>query len=303
MSRKTRVAKIEENLKPLEAVIRWMHEAHSYPSLLSYYEWLRTQPNEESPLIKLPRQVAVSLEATLRRLPEAERNARLRVPQKEVLFLIGIHDEANALLWKEDQALQYRLVWIIERLRGLTLRAFRQEEEGRAAFRLRDEAGGESSAERVAREQEEASLRQEFELLLSDLRDLRGELQAKAEAIDLVSRRYLDGEDPLFPCYRDRLESTTAGLGRLETIGLETLELASISPEESFAFYLTQVAAGVRRQEQHARPDPPEVPPVVLEVGAEARRTARRLVLEARRRMFDMAGETETGETGRGGAA
>jgi len=299
MSRKSRLARIERNLDPLEAVICFMREAHEYPSPLSYYQWLRTQPEEEWPLAKIPRQVAMSREAGYRKLPEAERNARLRTPQKEVLFLLGLHEETNALLWRDDERLQYRLLWLVERLRSLTVKAFDQEQERMATFQVAGEADPESPTTRKDEEQQEAALGEEYDPLLSDIRVLRRDMQTKAEAIDLVSRRYLASEDPLFPCYRNRLESTLHMLETMERTCLETLAATPITAEDSFAFYLEQVAAGIPPEERKVKPAIPEVAPLVVEVEEEAKNTARRLVLEAKSRMLAMAGEARAAERAR----
>lgn len=77
---------------------------------------------------------------------------------------------------------------------------------------------------------------------------------------------------------------------------LEILESTTTTAEESFAFYLAQVAAGIPPEERRVKPALREVAPVALEVEEEARNTARQIVLQAKSRMLDIAGEAKAAE-------
>ncbi len=66
MSTATRLARLEGSLGPLEAVLLWLGEAHAFPTLSSYADWLAGQPLSVAPLASIPLLVEMGVRGSMR---------------------------------------------------------------------------------------------------------------------------------------------------------------------------------------------------------------------------------------------
>jgi hypothetical protein len=62
-----RIAKVEASLTPEQAVLRWLAEAHAFPTLADYVRSLIGGPETAWPLVAIPRQLEASIRTVHRR--------------------------------------------------------------------------------------------------------------------------------------------------------------------------------------------------------------------------------------------
>src|SRR5665811_2262978 len=122
MSFDKRIADVEDNLTPKEAVIYWMREAHRCDSLLTYGRWLMDQPEDAYPLIRLPKQVVAAIRARNKGTPDLRLGDQFYRVQKDVFFLYYLHNQVNLRALEEEEALRLKVTLLSEKLRSLIRR-------------------------------------------------------------------------------------------------------------------------------------------------------------------------------------
>lgn len=167
-----RLAAIESSLTPTQLVLRWLSEAHAYPSFTSYGESLLDLEPRDLPLTRLLREAEASARATVgsRAREEVQRAVRKTIRETVFRFLlvVRINVTAHELLEKE-QLLQAALAAHLTAL-------------ARASDDERQE------------EKHRSWLRQVLDLLIG--RSV--EHEAAALARTAAEERYLDGYPALF---------------------------------------------------------------------------------------------------------
>lgn len=127
-----RLNRIEAGLGPQELVYLWLEEAQRFPSLPAYAGWLSTQPDEVYPLIRLPRLAEEGVRARLRAKLPAMVEEAVREAHRDVFFLFYLVKEVNLHMLHEKDALRYRGVLLVERLRELLPQQAPSEDIARA---------------------------------------------------------------------------------------------------------------------------------------------------------------------------
>lgn len=243
MSLRRQLEKMNESLGPREAVIVWLKEAQEFGSLLTYMVWLRQQPEDAWPLLRLTRHVTTTAGKRLRGQKPEEMARTREQAERSAIFLLALVVTANAEVARREEQLREE---VLRLLCACPLGAYQAL------------AGTER-------------LREEF--LHAPARPTRGELPRPGAAVDtlsglaaairqahlralvleqsvrVLSTRYVKGEDLLFPDLRSRLELITRTLG----------ELAATN--ESLRATYPETAADLRKQllgealgRRHARP-------------------------------------------------
>src|SRR5665648_46936 len=211
-----RLEKITSSLSPQQAALLWMEEAHSFGSQVHYVRWLCEQPDDAYPLIKMPTQVALAIREAAKGRPPAEVNQRVRLAQRDVLFLYFLHKTVNQHALQELPLLRLRASALGDRLRTL----FQQEALGRdighailllggfelpkGAFRhlkrwqLYD-AAKERCRGKLTLPFDREPFGEKVKGWAADLVELRQEVGALEAGITSLASRYLQGTELLYP--------------------------------------------------------------------------------------------------------
>jgi hypothetical protein len=101
-----RLAKVEEALSPMEAVLRWLEEANRHESYAGYSEWLRDHPSQ-NPFTALPAIVARWAGHTDR--DDRATTERVERAARSVLVRVFLVERVNATLSGGAQADSHQL--------------------------------------------------------------------------------------------------------------------------------------------------------------------------------------------------
>ncbi len=93
-----RLDKLESNLTPKQAMLRWMMEAHQFGSLEEYAAHMKSQPDDAWPLRRLGDQMRAAVRQSFKGRPEIAINQALRRADLDVLFLFYLHQQSNCRL-------------------------------------------------------------------------------------------------------------------------------------------------------------------------------------------------------------
>jgi hypothetical protein len=111
-----RLDHLEASLSPREAVLRWMAEAHQYPTVAAYMDSLQDAPITKYPMMRLPDQVAQAVR-TARKGEKAEVITRAeRTAVQEVAFLFYLQLQVNTRLWADWRAMCLHLAYVASAL-------------------------------------------------------------------------------------------------------------------------------------------------------------------------------------------
>ena len=102
-NRKRRVEKLETGLTPAQAILLWLHEAHSFHGIKEYARDPSDKPDSEAPIDKLTTQVADAVKQILKGQPREEINKAVRKVYRDVLFLFFLHQQVNGKLLTEER--------------------------------------------------------------------------------------------------------------------------------------------------------------------------------------------------------
>ena len=119
-----RLGRLEEQLTPLQATLRWLEEAQGFPSLQAYVGWLLDQPDSAWPLVGVPAQAVAGAARAHRGEPRTVVHEAERLAERAAVFLVVLVLECNT-------ATRYALELEGLRFRGLRaeLRALTCEEQ------------------------------------------------------------------------------------------------------------------------------------------------------------------------------
>lgn len=208
MSADRRLAKLENALAPKTAVLLWLTEAHAFPGLPAYVDWLTDQPKAVAPLVRIPEQVEAAVCVSMRGAPRTSVEAAVARAVKEAVFLFEL---VLALNLAAEETIRFEgprsaaLYW--ER-RALALEA--ALDGGRSAKHAGEK---DRHAERPAAWREAATAQ------LTDL-------YAAEAGREHLERRWLDGHRALFPELAREWETLREGAERVVALGDEPATLA-----------------------------------------------------------------------------
>jgi G:T-mismatch repair DNA endonuclease (very short patch repair protein) len=172
-----RLAKLEAGITPTEAVLAWLAEAHTYPTLPEHVASIHDAPQEAWPLVRIAAQVKASVRASVRGRPEEVWQA-VRAGVGDAFFLVELALQLN---------LAARQVCDTEGLRWALLVKWRGLLAAEAELAQRT---GHGDPERAAREAQDWR-----DVVALSLTMLYTEDAARAS----LERRYLEGQPVLFP--------------------------------------------------------------------------------------------------------
>ena len=112
-----RIARVEAALTPEQAVLRWLAEAHAFPTLAHYVRSLIGGPESAWPLVAIPRQLEASVRAEHRRDTVAVLVDSMRTARREALARVEFVLRAN-LAAEEILATAALRVGLLEQIRA-----------------------------------------------------------------------------------------------------------------------------------------------------------------------------------------
>ena len=119
MSLKKRIEDLGDGLTPRELVILWMKDAHEFQSLAGYLSFLKEQPEEAFPLVKMPRQIGEAAKAHSKGKSQDEVRKELYRARRDLCFLFHLHNQLNQRLYFDLEALTFRSQFLGEQLERL----------------------------------------------------------------------------------------------------------------------------------------------------------------------------------------
>jgi hypothetical protein len=268
-----------------------MREAHEFDSLLDYGRWLLEQPEDAYPLIKMPRQVVAAVRNMNKGKPDHLLRDEFYRVQKHVTFLYHLHRQVNVQALQDEEALRLKVTLLTEKLRGLIHRIWAIDALRLERLQLPDDLSAPLPKRRRKKMKDDLDLDGAIAAWPGEEQMLRGEVVAFEEAVQLISRRYLGGEELLFPQSAHRLQAT---LDMLATMRDVFRTMTSRRPPQSEAGFLRWVL------EEPA--DTSLVPPSISsnpmaerrpDTKATARILAEHYVLMARAEALDALGQRD----------
>lgn len=115
MSQVKRLDKIEGALTPRQAVVLWLQEAHQYPNLTQYVQYLRGK-DKEAPLWQVTEQVEQATKEAMKGRPQAIVDATVRRAVRDAAFLVHLHHQCNFKVMHQQGGWQWQLMALRERL-------------------------------------------------------------------------------------------------------------------------------------------------------------------------------------------
>jgi len=200
-----RLAQLEGAAAPRAVILRWLEEAHAFPTLPHYAEWLLGQPPDTWPFAVLPGQAAARVRRAMREAREIDILRRAGEAVTETLFRLELVLLINAVIddRQREAALRYQLL-----VAEMGLLAHEPDVPDEVESQATDR--GRSVAER------EAAWRKAVSTQLLDL-------ACSEEACRLLERRYLDGHSALFPRTADRWEATRDAVSEGASLATDVL--------------------------------------------------------------------------------
>ena len=114
-----RVAKLETDLTPKQAILLWFQEAHGFNTIFEYVHHLKSQPDSAAPIPRLTDQVAEAVKQTLKGHRREEIDKAVRQAYKDVLFLFFLHQQVNRKLISEERYFWTQGRFLIAELKSL----------------------------------------------------------------------------------------------------------------------------------------------------------------------------------------
>jgi hypothetical protein len=178
---KGRLARLEGALSPKAATLLWLTDAHQFPTLPAYVDWLIDQPISVAPLERVPEQARAAAVEALRGQPrEAVREASHQAV-RDAIFLVELVLRLNSVAEETIRIEGLRYGVFFWEMRAISA-------EAELARRNR------SRADRSA-----SSLVERWQAWRAGSTGLGTGLYAAEEARLLLERRYLDGHAAPFP--------------------------------------------------------------------------------------------------------
>ena len=293
MSFDKRIGDVEDNLTPKEAVIYWMREAHQCDSLLTYGRWLMDQPKDVYPLIRMPRQVVAAVRARNKGTPDLRLRDQFYRVQKDVLFLYHLHNQVNLRALEEEEALRLKVTLLSEKLRSLIRCIPVHDALRRERLPLPEDAGAPppKGGGKKTKDELDLALDEAIAAWPGEEEMLWGEVVAFQEAVRLISRQFLGGEELLFPDSANRLQGTLDTLAVMRDVHQTIVGRRSPESKEELLRWALEEPTLESADHPGLQPDPaPEERP---DTGRTARTLAEHHVLMARAEALDALGERE----------
>jgi len=107
-----RLDQLDDSLSPQEAVLRWLAEAHEFPTLPDYVQSLKGQKPSVFPLYRLPEEMESSVRSSMRGEKPGRIYAAVRTAVRDAAFLVYLVTQTNGSVLTEQRAnsLNYFLV-------------------------------------------------------------------------------------------------------------------------------------------------------------------------------------------------
>lgn len=292
MSLATRVGAVEDHhLTPKEAVICWIREAHQFDSPLEYGRWLLEQPEDASPLVRLPRQVVAACRKRNTGTPDHHLRDEIYQVQKDLLFLYFLHSRVNLRLLHEQEAFALRLTLLGQRLRMLMQQVATVDEERLRRLAAADGPGGRPPASWQKKTKADLELDQAVDSWQAEEDALRADICATQEAANLISRRYLGAEELFFPAQLEFLRTLLEALAGFRDLYRHLLRKR---PPRSVEGFLRWLAEGPAPEPGDSEPpDGAHAHENTESLRQAARARAEEHILMARSEALDTLGEHE----------
>jgi hypothetical protein len=292
MSLSRRIDDVEDHhLTPKEAVICWIREAHQFESLLTYGRWLLEQPEEAYPLIRMPRQVVDAVRAQNKGTSDALLRDEFYRVQKDVTFLYHLHKQVNVQALQDEEALRLKVTLLSEKLRSLIYRVWAIDALRVERLQFPDDMSAPRPKRRRKKMKDELDLAEAIAAWPVEEQMLWGEVMAFQEAVQLISRRYLGGEELLFPQSAERLQATLHMLAVTRDVYRTMNSRRPPKSEERFLRWVLEESTPESPVPPALSPDP------AAEKRPDTRATARSLaehhVLMARAEALEALGERD----------
>lgn len=123
MRAERRLAKLEGALSPKAAVLLWLAEAHAFPSLPAYVDWLKDQPMSAAPHVRIPEQVEAAVRASMRGAPRTDMEAVVARAVKEAVFLVELVIRLNLASEEATRFEDLRYAALFWEMRGISAEA------------------------------------------------------------------------------------------------------------------------------------------------------------------------------------
>lgn len=174
-----RLAKLEGALSPTTAVRLWLAEAHAFPGLPAYVDWLMDQPKAVAPLVRIPEQVEAAVCVSMRGAPRTSVEAAVARAVKEAVFLFELVIRLNTAAEAAIRILGLRYAALCWQMRAISAET-QLETTGPSRG---------TSNKRTSR----------WPAWRGAVAGLIGDLYVAEEVRAHLERRYLDGSPTLFP--------------------------------------------------------------------------------------------------------
>jgi hypothetical protein len=204
--RKRHLDQLEGPVTPRARVLRWLAEAHAFPTLSHYVEWLLRQPPTSWPLASLPAQAAAHARRATRGRPLHEITRAVGDSVAETAFQVEVIMLLNAVT--DDR---HRLAALRCQLRVAEMVLLAQEPDSNDGGGPPAAMGMPSVGERV--DGWRTAVEMEWE-----------DLACAEEARRLLEERYLDGHSVLFPLTAERWAAVRQASSDLARQAADVLE-------------------------------------------------------------------------------
>jgi hypothetical protein len=113
-----RLDHLEDSLSPQEAVLRWLAEAHEFPTLPDYVQSLKGQPPSVFPLYRLPEEMEASVRAGLKGEKRERIVQAVRAAVRDAAFLVYLVTQTNTCVLTEQRANSLTYFLVSQGLKG-----------------------------------------------------------------------------------------------------------------------------------------------------------------------------------------
>jgi hypothetical protein len=115
-----RLERLEGYLTPKQAVLVWMEETHQHRNIHEYIKYMKTVPEDMRPIPRLTTQVENAIRKAMVGYPKQTIEAQVKKAERDVIFLIMLHDKVNTYFLEEERVWNLILLSLDEKLRSIT---------------------------------------------------------------------------------------------------------------------------------------------------------------------------------------
>lgn len=130
---RSRVDRVEAQLLPLQAIRRWLDEAHRYESLHGYMSALRGKSSASFPLFRLQEQVSVGAHQAAKGLRREVRALLVRQAVRDVVLLFLLVMQANRWVTEHERIFGLQVQLLLSQIRSQ--RAWEMDDDALAQWR------------------------------------------------------------------------------------------------------------------------------------------------------------------------